>query len=86
MDIALFDWLLTLNMLIGWCLLIMDQECDRALHRIDNEQEKMRLFHEDVRCKFSDLIKSELLFDDDYGDGEDELSRTKTLTNGPVQF
>ena len=46
----------------------------------------MRLFHEDVRCKFSDLIKSGLLFDDEYRDDEDELSRTKTLTNGPVRF
>ena len=64
----------------------MEQECDRALRRIDNEQEKMRLFHENVRSKFSDLMKSGLLFDDEYGDDEDEVSRTKTLTNGPVRF
>ena len=63
----------------------MTQECDRALRRIDNEQEKMRLFHEDVKSKFGDMMDDGLLFDDDDDRDGDEFSRTKTFNlNGDL--
>eukprot|EP01083_Nonionella_stella_P212328 766943_1 len=43
-----------------------DRECDRALQRIEDEQNKMRIFKEDVVSKFGDIM------DDEYGLMEDD--------------
>eukprot|EP01084_Bolivina_argentea_P005061 9570_1 len=44
-----------------------DRECHRALKRIEAEQEKMRVFKEDVEKKFADIIEEDegLLEDED---------------------
>eukprot|EP01084_Bolivina_argentea_P306397 529459_1 len=47
--------------LVNW-----DRECDRALQRIEDEQNKMRIFKEDVVSKFGDIM------DDEYGLMEDD--------------
>ena len=47
---------------------LLKKECDRALQRIEDEQERMRLFKEDVKSKFGDLMDGDGLLEDDEDD------------------
>ena len=57
------------------------KECDRALERIEDEQEKMRLFKEDVKNKFGDLMDGDGLLESP-DDDDEEYNNAGARYNG----